>query len=164
MPIVSLDKAGIAIAISLLACMGFTSYISYNQRKEASAYPRSATIQTASGSNIATVEVQTSKEGQRIGLSGRSSISPGSGMLFPVKPAKLVKVWMKDMRFPIDILFVKDNRVIQVVEKAPPCKTTEACPRYMSESPVDTIIELHPDTEVKVGTELKIMYTVANKE
>ena len=121
-----LDKVGIAIGVLLLICMGVTSYLSYTQQKEESSYPRSARIQTASGLDIAKVEIQVSREGQRIGLSGRESIAPGSGMLFPVRPTKLVQVWMRDMNFPLDILFIKDNRVIQVVENAQPCETIEA--------------------------------------
>jgi uncharacterized membrane protein (UPF0127 family) len=164
LPRVKRDIAGIAIAVSLLSCMGISTYIAYAEKKEIEEYPHSATIETSSGIKIATVEIQVSKEGQKKGLSYRNSIEPGSGMLFPVQPAKLVEVWMHDMKFPLDILFVKDNQVIQVVENAPPCKATETCPRYLSNAPVDRVIELHTDSKVNVGTKLKIKYSKSDKE
>lgn len=162
MPTVTLDRAGIAIAVLLLGCMGVSNYISYAQKKEASSYPHSAIIQTSSGSHVATVEVQASREGQVKGLSGRASISPASGMLFPVRPAKLVQVWMKGMNFPLDILFVNNGAVTQVVENAQPC-TEKECPLYNSNGPVDTVIELHPNSQVKVGTKLKVLYQFSSE-
>ena len=85
-------------------------------------------------------------------------------MLFPVQPAKLVQVWMKDMKFPLDIVFVKDGKVIQTVENAPPCKTVAStCPVYNSVSPVDTVIELHPESSIKLGTELRVNYKSSSK-
>ncbi|HEY9603893.1 MAG TPA: DUF192 domain-containing protein [Allocoleopsis sp.] len=164
MPAVTLDRVGIAIGVLLLGCMGFYAYIAYAQRKFISSYPRSATIVTSSGATIATVEVQVSPEGQVKGLSGRTQLEPGSGMLFPVQPAKLVQVWMKDMKFPLDIVFVKDGKVIQTVENAPPCKTVAStCPVYNSVSPVDTVIELHPESSIKPGTELRVNYKSSSK-
>lgn len=159
MPTVTLNRAGIAIAVLLLGCMGVSSYISYENKLVAESYPDRAIIETSSGSTVARVEVQADRVGQIKGLSGRATLEAASEMLFPVRPALLVQVWMKGMNFPLDILFVKDGRVISVVENAPPCKTVaEECPVYNSTGPVDTVIELHPDSQIKAGTELKVLY------
>ena len=161
-PAVTLDRSGIAIAVLLLGCMGVSSYISYENKLVASSYPDRAIIETSSGSTVARVEVQADRVGQIKGLSGRATLEPASGMLFPVRPAKLVQVWMKGMNFPLDILFVKDGRVISVVENAPPCKA-DPCPLFNSTGLVDTVIELHPNSSYKVGTELKIRYAKASQ-
>ena len=155
----SINQAGVAIAALLLLCMAFQAYASYSQDKIAQK-PKSAVLKV-SGTNkeVAKLEVQTSRAGQIKGLSGRSKIEPNFGMLFPVRPAKLVQVWMKDVNFPLDILFVKDGTVFQVIENAPPCHTKK-CPIYTSNGQVDTVIELHPSSEIQPGTKIEILYGV----
>ena len=141
MPAVTLDRVGIAIGVLLLGCMGFYAYIAYAQRKFISSYPRSARIVTSSGATIATVEVQVSPEGQVKGLSGRTQLEPGSGMLFPVQPAKLVQVWMKDMKFPIDIIWLDTNRTVFHIEHSlEPCGPDE-CPLYKPDGKAQYVLE-----------------------
>ena len=66
------------------------------------------------------VEVVQSPEDVRKGLSGRDSIPEFGGMLFVFEKKKLYSFWMKDMRFPIDILWINDGRVVWIEKNAPP--------------------------------------------
>jgi hypothetical protein len=69
-----------------------------------------------------TVEVARSSVEQVRGLSGRSDLKPGHGMLFVYDRAQPVTIWMKDMRFPLDILWIRGGRIVKIEKRAPPLK------------------------------------------
>jgi uncharacterized membrane protein (UPF0127 family) len=55
------------------------------------------------------------------GLSGRESIEDGNGMLFVFEKPGMYGFWMKDMNFPIDIVWINsDNEVIGVEDSLSP--------------------------------------------
>lgn len=56
---------------------------------------------------------RTSLEQQR-GLSGRATLDPNKGMLFIFTRADYYKFWMPDMQFPIDIIWINDNTVVDI--------------------------------------------------
>lgn len=57
------------------------------------------------GESAVTVEVADSEEERKQGLSGREVLEPGNGMFFIFDQPGLHGIWMKDMNFPIDILW-----------------------------------------------------------
>lgn len=69
--------------------------------------------------SIATELAETVFERSR-GLSGRQSIGSGEGMLFLFDTAEPHTLWMKDMEFPIDILWIKNSIVVDIEESARP--------------------------------------------
>lgn len=61
------------------------------------------------------VELADTQEKREIGLSGRTGIGKNEGMLFVFKDNPRATVfWMKGMLIPIDIIWIKDNKVIKV--------------------------------------------------
>lgn len=54
------------------------------------------------------------------GLSGRRDLGPGMGMLFVYDAPEPIGIWMKDMRFPLDILWARTGRIVRIVAGAPP--------------------------------------------
>ena len=63
------------------------------------------------------VELAFTHEEQEQGLSGRKSLEEGTGMLFIFpKPGKYF-FWMKDMNFPIDIVWIDENFRVTYIEK-----------------------------------------------
>lgn len=55
------------------------------------------------------------------GLSGREKLEPNEGMFFVFPEPALSGFWMKDMLFPIDIIyFDADRRIVDVWERATP--------------------------------------------
>jgi uncharacterized membrane protein (UPF0127 family) len=67
-----------------------------------------------------TVELaRTTREKVR-GLSGRPGLKPGHGMLFLYDRPQPVSIWMKDMRFSLDILWIRDGRIVHIEKQAPP--------------------------------------------
>jgi len=86
---------------------------------------------------------KTAKEKQ-IGLSEDKSLPQDSGMLFPFDKSDYYSFWMKNMNFPIDIIFVKDGAIATVYENAqPPQTSTENIPVYQPKSPADSVLEIN---------------------
>ncbi len=58
---------------------------------------------------------------QERGLSGRASLGARSGMLFVFQTPGMYSFWMKDMDFPIDMIWIgADKRVVKIDEGASP--------------------------------------------
>lgn len=57
-------------------------------------------------------------EEERIkGLGGLASIPRDYGMLFIFDASDYISIWMKDMLFPIDIMWIDENNIIVHIEK-----------------------------------------------
>ena len=63
------------------------------------------------------VEVASSNKERAKGLSDRESLSADTGMLFVFNNSGKYSFWMKDMNFPIDIIWIDENSKIVFIEK-----------------------------------------------
>ncbi|HSH55735.1 MAG TPA: DUF192 domain-containing protein [Candidatus Limnocylindrales bacterium] len=77
---------------------------------------------TISISNISyRVDVVTTSEQQAQGLSGRNGLPSWAGMLFDNDVVAERCMWMKSMRFPIDILWIDaQRRIVKIESKLEP--------------------------------------------
>lgn len=71
------------------------------------------------GGASVTAEVARSGAKQERGLSNRDPLANGEGMLFVFDQAKTLSFWNKDMRFPIDIIWMKNGVVTGAAEHLP---------------------------------------------
>lgn len=63
------------------------------------------------------VEVASTPAERTRGLSGRESLEPVEGLLFVFDESKYHGIWMKEMRFPIDVIWVnEDFKVVGITE------------------------------------------------
>lgn len=75
----------------------------------------------AVGSALVEVEIADTDAERELGLSNRSSLRSGTGMLFIFDPPRQVSFWMKDMRFSVDMIFAKkDGTIVNIVRNVPP--------------------------------------------
>jgi len=51
------------------------------------------------------------------GLSGRESLAENQAMLFVFDYPDYHKIWMKDMKFPIDVIWLDENKKITHIEE-----------------------------------------------
>ena|SRR3989344_8908908 len=73
------------------------------------------------GESIFRVEVSETSEERARGLSGLKSLPEGGGMLFVFPESSKPGIWMKEMLFPIDIVWLdKDGVVVWIVKNASP--------------------------------------------
>lgn len=71
---------------------------------------------TLGGENIKVELAQTPDERAQ-GLSGRKNLAKDTGLLFIFEKPGHYPFWMKDMNFPIDIIWISRNREIVFIEK-----------------------------------------------
>ncbi len=70
---------------------------------------------------VFSVEVAKEKAERVKGLSGREALLKGEGMLFVFEVSDRHGFWMKDMKFPLDIIWIDDNkRVVHIEESVDP--------------------------------------------
>lgn len=96
------------------------------------------------------LEKATTEAEREKGLSGRDSISNNSGMIFYFDKPDKHGIWMKNMKFPLDIAWLKAKQVVHFVENAQPV-TTSTPPVYYPSSPADTVIEVKAGTLSQMG-------------
>jgi uncharacterized membrane protein (UPF0127 family) len=87
-----------------------------------------------------TVEMARTVEEQVRGLSGRPGLNPGHGMLFLYDGPRPVSIWMKDMRFPLDIIWIHAGRIVAIEKHAPPL--TSAGPEQVYTATADLVLEV----------------------
>ncbi len=98
------------------------------------------------------------------GLSGRSKLENNQAMIFDFKNSdrKRPGFWMKEMNFPIDIIWIKNGLVIDITKNVPAPElgaNTKDLPLYYPRVPIDTVIEINAGLSDKlnivVGTPVK---------
>jgi uncharacterized membrane protein (UPF0127 family) len=78
------------------------------------------------------------------GLSGRAKIADDQGMLFLFPDKGDHAFWMKEMLFPLDILFIDDNKIVSISQNAPaPTSPTATLPLYRSALPSNKVLEIN---------------------
>jgi uncharacterized membrane protein (UPF0127 family) len=63
------------------------------------------------------VNVADTEAERQVGLSRETSLSDGNGMLFVFTHAAPWAIWMKDMKMPIDIVWLDENKTVVYVER-----------------------------------------------
>jgi len=67
-------------------------------------------------SSIISAYVSRSEEDRNRGLSGREYLNDGEGMLFVFASSTRPGFWMKDMKFPIDIIWINADKEVVGIE------------------------------------------------
>ncbi len=91
---------------------------------------------------VTLVGIMDTNELRAKGLMGHDPLSEEEAMLFVFPKPIQSSFWMKNMTFPIDIVwFNSEKRIVCVEKKVPPCNT-ENCPTYPCNSKAKYVIEL----------------------
>jgi len=108
---------------------------------EAKGSPESIDLTLPSG-KILRVEVMIKDEDRAMGLMFRPSLALDRGMLFLFEQPDFHGIWMKNCKFPIDILWLDETRtVVHVEHSAAPCKA-DPCPVYQPLRKAAWVVEL----------------------
>jgi uncharacterized membrane protein (UPF0127 family) len=88
------------------------------------------------------VQVADNADAREKGLMGAPQLGRTSGMLFVFETNKPHGMWMKNMRFSIDILWLnQEKRIVEILTSLPPCQR-EPCPIYGSDTLSRYVLEL----------------------
>lgn len=124
---------GVVIAVVAIGVPYFSSLFSLENKGEVKI--REQTI---------VVDIVKNPEARAKGLSGRAELAVNEGMLFLFDEPQYYPFWMKDMRFPIDIVWIAENTIVGFEERVPPEPglPDRALTNYVPPVPVDKVLEL----------------------
>jgi uncharacterized membrane protein (UPF0127 family) len=100
---------------------------------------------------------------QKKGLGGRESLGKYDGMLFIIYPPHRAPIVMRDMKFAIDIIWLKNGKVVDIKKniKPEPNKTEEELTKYKPEKDANAILEVSSgwvnEHNIKIGDKLEIL-------
>jgi len=127
----------LSIPFVLFLCIGITpqcqSQDSLNFRQD------KLTIKTRNKSISFKIEVAETRRQRARGLMWRSHLANGTGMLFDFQNTNYVTMWMKNTYFPLDIIYINKNGLINnIIINSTPHSTK----LLSSEGPVRAVLEL----------------------
>lgn len=98
------------------------------------------------------IEVADTPAKRELGLGERDSLPADQGMYFPFGASQRWVFWMKGMRFPIDIIWIQDGKIVDIegsvpVPKGLPLET------YAPVGPADAVLELNAGVAQEIGLE-----------
>ena len=108
------------------------------------------------------VEVSDTPEKRSLGLGKRDKLKKGWGMLFVFEKRIPHSFWMKNMRFPIDIIWLDNQRIVELAENVPPPQEGES-PKVMEPRlPSNFVLEIESGRAralgLKVGQKLSYQF------
>lgn len=121
---------------------------------------RQSTKVLVNGGSFRVTVAKTEKEKQ-IGLSKTEGINENQGMLFVFDTPDYHSFWMKEMKFPIDIIYINGDKVITVIENAkPPTDSGGSLEIYQPEDKSDKVLEVSAGIakkyNIKKSTSIKV--------
>lgn len=109
------------------------------------------------------VEIADTQEKRSRGLGGRESLASDSGMLFIFPKPDKYPFWMKGLKFPLDFIYIREDKVIDLLPNIQPPSggaTDESLPIYLPREEVDKVLEVGGGTiekfGIKVGDSIKL--------
>jgi uncharacterized protein len=134
------------VAILIFFFSGMLFFLTKNQKK----------VEIQVKDQYLEVWVSESEEERNKGLSNIDSIKNNEGMLFVFKEEIVPLFWMKDMNFPIDIIWINSEKeVVEITEEVYP----ETYPQtFFPSVPIKYVLEVNSgwcsEKEIKKGDKL----------
>lgn len=94
------------------------------------------------------------------GLAIKNSLNENEGMLFFLGEPRKASFWMKNMKFPIDIIWLNENfSIVHIEHELQPCKSVFDCKSYTPNSEalyvLETIDGFAKKHALKIGDNIK---------
>ena len=120
-----------------------------------------AIVTTSTGKEIS-VEVADTVEKRSLGLGKRSGLENGWGMLFVFEKRKQHGFWMKDMQFPLDIIWLDNHRIVHILRNVQPAKSGVIPPVMTPPVSGNFVLEIDSgraeELKLQVGQRLKYQF------
>lgn len=111
------------------------------------------------GNTQVVVEVANTDRTRSLGLSNRPFLPEGSGMLFIFDTPAVYEFWMKDMNFPIDIIWIGEDKRIVAIDKNVSPDTYSAVDTVLFAPPSEVLYVL----EVPAGFSEKAAFALGDE-
>ena len=136
-----MKKVLLASALLLALVAGVVFAQNYLKTKTFFSFKKSPTV-TINGHSFAVTVADSPKE-QEIGLSETKSLPQDQGMIFIFEKPDYYAFWMKNMKLPIDIIYIKNDRIVTIQSNAAPPKEKESPIVYTPTEPSDKVLEIN---------------------
>lgn len=101
------------------------------------------------------VELALTSAQRRQGLMHRERLALNGGMLLVYPRSGDHRIWMKNMRIPLRVLWIDEQFKVLQIQRLVPCQVSP-CPVFSAPSPARYILELSDDEhDVKPGDEVQ---------
>jgi uncharacterized membrane protein (UPF0127 family) len=111
--------------------------------------------------NVLYVDVAITNEEKELGLGNREYMESDHGMLFVYDHSEQYRYWMKNMRFPIDIIWIKDTTIVDITKNIP-TETTSQLKTYTPVVPINKVLEVNAGTcdqlGIRIGDTIRIRF------
>lgn len=146
----SIEKAVITVFLTAGSFMALSGYLKNNEISEIKEIENKPKIfgQITVGGKALEVEIADTAEKITLGLSGRDQIG-ADGMLFILAEPRQPGFWMKKMKFDLDIIWIKNNKIVGIHKNIPaPAENTPESKLevYFASEPVDMVLEVPAGT------------------
>jgi uncharacterized membrane protein (UPF0127 family) len=136
----------ITVLVVILACILVLLIVN----KDTGPAPQPKTCLDINGQCVELERLETSQEHLK-GLSGRDYLPAGTGMLFAYSASATECMWMKDMRFSIDIVWLDESKFINKIEQN---VSPETYPKNFCQDDTMYVIELNAGDVEQLGLQV----------
>jgi uncharacterized membrane protein (UPF0127 family) len=115
---------------------------------------------SVSGKSYQAIIADTSIK-RAIGLMFRESLPKGACMLFIFRSAGHHAIWMRNMKFPIDVIWLNEKlEVVDSKAQIKPCESILSCPEYSPSEMASYLIEFNAGVtkreKIRAGSKARI--------
>ena len=89
------------------------------------------------------IEIADTPEKRNEGLMRRTSLGKSNGMLFTYDEPQLMAFWMKDTLIPLDLILIREGKIVEIIPYMQPCAAGTECQTYPSTNEADTALEIN---------------------
>lgn len=135
-----MDKMKIIISLVALAIIIVIGFFIFRNVRQIPFLSNQPSVAINNHTFVVTV-AKTQAEKEK-GLSNTPSLAANHGMYFPFDHADFYSFWMKDMKFPIDIIYIANGKVVTVFSNVQPAVdpyTTIVKPKQ----PANAVLEIN---------------------
>jgi uncharacterized membrane protein (UPF0127 family) len=136
-----MSRVWITLAAAVLAVAVVAAIVFAGGGGDDSANDAPAAVVTVGGASVR-AEVADDRASLERGLGGRDALPRDAGMLF-LLPDDSPAIWMKGMRFPIDVIWIKDDRVVDVTTGLQPPDGSGPLPTFSPARPANRALEVN---------------------
>jgi uncharacterized membrane protein (UPF0127 family) len=135
-----LARAIMVVMLFIIAACAIAALLVYALGKTAPLQDTTGLTRVAVAGTSVFMRVADTEAEREQGLSGTEPLKSNEGMLFEFDREGYYSIWMKDMRYPIDVVWVSEQGIIVHIEKSLSPASYPAA--YTSTLPARTILEL----------------------
>lgn len=149
----STGRVGYLFGVIVVLFLIFSAPYFYNKY-----YSTKCGIYISSGKQCVNLETVNNDQSRQRGLSGRKSMPEDQGMLFVFEKPGRHCIWMKDMNFPLDIIWLDADKKVEHIEKnvAPDTYPKTFCPVNNAKYVVELNKGVADMAELKLGQQLNL--------